>query len=36
MFDVEFVTGSWDEAMKNLFGEGGEFDRIYQPARATN
>ncbi|RLS31017.1 MAG: sulfate ABC transporter substrate-binding protein [Planctomycetota bacterium] len=32
MFDVEFVAGSWNDAMKNLFGEGGEFDRIYQPA----
>ncbi len=36
MFDVEFVAGSWDDAMKNLFGEGGEFDRIYQPAGASN
>ena len=34
-FDVEFVAGSWTRAMKELFGEGGEFDRIYQPA-ATN
>ena len=34
-FDVEFVAGSWDRAMKELFGEGGEFDRIYQPAAAN-
>ena len=33
-FDVGFVAGSWDRAMKELFGEGGEFDRIYQPAAA--
>ena len=32
--DVEFVAGSWDRAMKELFGEQGEFDRIYQPAAA--
>lgn len=33
-FDVEFVAGSWTRAMKELFGEGGEFDRIYQPGAA--
>jgi sulfate transport system substrate-binding protein len=31
-FDITFVAGSWDNAMKTLFGEGGEFDKIYQPA----
>ena len=31
-FDIGFVAGSWDSAMKTLFGEGGEFDKIYQPA----
>lgn len=31
-FDIGFVAGSWDNAMKTLFGEGGEFDKIYQPA----
>ncbi|MEI8367331.1 MAG: sulfate ABC transporter substrate-binding protein [Planctomycetia bacterium] len=31
-FDIGFVAGSWDNAMKTLFGEGGEFDKIYQPS----
>ena len=34
-FDVELVAGSWDDAMKKLFGEGGEFDSIYEPAAAA-
>ncbi len=34
-FDIGLVSGSWDDAMKNLFGEGGEFDKIYQPAGGT-
>ena len=34
-FDIGFVAGSWDSAMKTLFGEGGEFDKIYQPAGGT-
>jgi sulfate transport system substrate-binding protein len=35
-FDIAFAAGSWGDAMKNLFGEGGEFDKIYQPAGASN
>ena len=35
-FDITFAAGSWDDAMKSLFGEGGEFDKIYQPAGASN
>jgi len=31
-FDVAFVAGNWDNAMKKFFGEGGVFDAIYQPA----
>jgi sulfate transport system substrate-binding protein len=30
-FDIAFVAGNWENAMKNFFGEGGVFDAIYQP-----
>ena len=30
-FDITFVAGDWDNAMKKFFGEGGVFDAIYQP-----
>jgi len=30
-FDISFVAGDWNNAMKKFFGEGGVFDTIYQP-----
>ena len=30
-FDIAFVAGDWNNAMKKFFGEGGVFDAIYQP-----
>jgi sulfate transport system substrate-binding protein len=30
-FDISFVAGDWNNAMKKFFGEGGVFDAIYQP-----
>jgi sulfate/thiosulfate-binding protein len=30
-FDISFVAGDWNTAMKKFFGEGGVFDAIYQP-----
>ena len=30
-FDITFVAGDWNNAMKKFFGEGGVFDAIYQP-----
>jgi sulfate transport system substrate-binding protein len=30
-FDIAFVAGDWNTAMKKFFGEGGVFDAIYQP-----
>ena len=30
-FDITFVSGDWNNAMKKFFGEGGVFDAIYQP-----
>ena len=30
-FDVAFVAGDWNNAMKKFFAEGGAFDLIYQP-----
>jgi sulfate/thiosulfate transport system substrate-binding protein len=34
-FDIAFVAGNWENAMKNFFGEGGVFDAIYQPGDGT-
>jgi len=31
-FDITFVAGDWNNAMKKFFGEGGVFDAIYQPS----
>jgi sulfate transport system substrate-binding protein len=33
LFDVTEIAGSFAEAHRELIGEGGVFDRIYQPAR---
>ena len=33
-FDITFVAGDWNNAMKKFFGEGGVFDAIYQPHAA--
>jgi len=30
-YDIAFVAGDWNNAMKKFFGEGGVFDAIYQP-----
>ncbi|TAL78339.1 MAG: sulfate ABC transporter substrate-binding protein [Burkholderiaceae bacterium] len=31
LFTIEDVTGSWDKAQKEFFGDGGVFDQIYAP-----
>ena len=33
-YDISFVAGDWNNAMKKFFGERGVFDAIYQPQSA--
>ncbi|HEX9870752.1 MAG TPA: sulfate ABC transporter substrate-binding protein, partial [Candidatus Tectomicrobia bacterium] len=33
LFTIEEVCGSWQNAQKTHFGDGGVFDQIYQPSR---
>ena len=33
LFTIEEVCGGWQKAQQTHFGDGGVFDRIYQPGR---